>query len=312
MPERLPVSAVVDSAGLPLRLRGRTVRISSEPLLMGIVNASPDSFSDPGRRSTDQIVQRARELLAAGAALIDVGGESGRTDTPAVPEEEETTRVVPVIERLAADGVVVSVDTWRAPVAAAALAAGASMVNDVSGLADPRLAEACAETGAALVITHTRLSPKRKGFPHYADLVEDVATRLRERADEARRRGVGPEQIVFDPGLDLAKTPAQSVELIRRLPELGALSRPLLLAISRKDFVGALTGRPPRERLAGTLAALGEAVDRGAAILRVHDVAAARDYLRVRAALQGESHVPTDLRLDASLRRERGEPPSTR
>jgi dihydropteroate synthase len=302
----------MDRDGQPLQLRGRTVRISSEPLLMGIVNASPDSFSDPGGRSPEQIAQHARELAAAGAALIDVGGESGRTDTQAVPEDEEAARVVPVIERLAADGLVVSVDTWRAPVAAAALAAGAAMVNDVSGLADPRLAEACAETGAALVITHTRLPPKRKGFPHYADVVEDVATFLRERADEARRRGVRPEQIVFDPGLDLAKTPAQSLELIRRLAELRGLGRPLLLAISRKDFVGALTERPPRERLAGTLAALGEAVDSGAAILRVHDVAAARDYLRVRAALQGESPVPTDLRLDASLRRERGEPPPKR
>ena len=285
------------------------MRISSEPLLMGIVNASPDSFSDPGWRSRDQIVQHGRELAASGAALIDVGGESGRTDTQAVPEDEEAARVVPVIERLAAEGLVVSVDTWRAPVAAAALAAGAAMVNDVSGLADPGVAEACAETGAALVITHTRLTPKRKGFPHYADVVEDVATLLRERADEARRRGVGNEQIVFDPGLDLAKTPGQSVELIRRLRELRALGRPLLLAISRKDLVGAMTERPPGERLAGTLAALGEAVDAGAAILRVHDVAAARDYLRVRAALRGERHVPTDLRLDASLRREPGKPP---
>jgi dihydropteroate synthase len=303
------VSAVVDSDVLPLQLRGRTVRMSSEPLLMGIVNASPNSFSDPGGRGSEQLVHQARELAASGAALIDVGGESGRTDKPAVPEDEEAARVVPVIERLAAEGLVVSVDTWRAPVAAAALAAGAAMVNDVSGLADPLVADACAEAGAALVITHTRLPPKRKGFPDYADLVDDVVTLLRERADEARRRGVGLEQIIFDPGVDLAKTPAQSVELIRRLPELRALGRPLLLAISRKDFVGALTGRPPRERLAGTLAALGEAADRGAAILRVHDVAAARDYLRVRAGLRGESHVPTGLRLDASLRRERGEPP---
>jgi dihydropteroate synthase len=302
------MSAVVDSDALPLRLRGRTVRIG-EPLLMGIVNASPDSFSDPGGRSPDRLVQHARELAAAGAALIDVGGECGRTDKPAVPEDEEAARVVPVIERLAAEGLVVSVDTWRAPVAAAALAAGAAMVNDVSGLADPRVADACAAAGAALVITHTRLPPKRKGFPDYADLLEDVATLLRDRADEARRRGVGHEQIVFDPGLDLAKTPAQSVELLRGLAELRALGRPLLLAISRKDFVGALTGRPPRERLAGTLAALGEAVDGGAAVLRVHDVAAARDYLRVRAALRGESHVPADQRLDAALLRERGEAP---
>jgi len=295
----------MDSPVLDLRLRGRTVRISSDPLLMGIVNASPDSFSDPGRRTLDGLVQRARQLASAGATLIDVGGESGRTESPVLPEKDEAARVVPVIEQLTAEGLLVSVDTWRARVAAAALSAGAAMVNDVSGLSDPRLADPCAAADAALVITHTRLPPKRKGFPHYADLVEDVATLLRERADEARQRGVGHEQIVFDPGLDLAKSPAQSIELIRRLPELHMLGRPLLLAISRKDFVGALTGRPPRERLAGTLAVLGEAVDRGAGILRVHDVAGACDYLRVRAALQGKRRVPTDLRLDAALLRER-------
>ena len=289
-------------------MRGRTVRISGNPLLMGIVNASPDSFSDPGRHSPQVLVERAQELAAAGAALIDVGGESGRTDTPAIAEDEEVSRVVQVIERLAAENLVVSVDTWRAPVADAALAAGAAMVNDMSGLADPGVAQACAEAGAALVITHTRVPPKRKGFPDYADVIEDVATLLRERADEARQRGVGEEQIVFDPGIDLAKTPAQSVELLRRLGELRALGRPLLLAISRKDFVGALTRRPPRERLAGTLASLDAAVDGGSAILRVHDVAAVRDYLRVRAALRGEIPVPADLRLDAALRREPMEP----
>jgi dihydropteroate synthase len=289
---------------LALRLRERTVSLSGDPLLMAIVNASPDSFSDPSRPGPEGLVERARELAAAGAALIDVGGESGRTDRPAVSEGQEIARVVPVIEPLAAEGLLVSVDTWRAPVARAALAAGAAMVNDVSGLADPHLAEACAEVGAGLVITHTRLPPKRKGFPDYDDVIEDVTALLRERAEEARRRGVGQEQLVFDPGIDLAKTPAQSVEVLRRLGELHALGRPLLVAVSRKDFLGALTERPPRERLAGTLAALAEAVDRGAAILRVHDVAAARDYLRVRAALRGESPVPADLHLEVALRRE--------
>lgn len=131
-----------------------------------------------------------------------------------------------MIERLATEGLVVSVDTWRAPVAAAAVAAGAAMVNDVSGLADRQLADTGAEAGAALVITHTRLPPKRKGFPRYADVVEDVAALLHKRAGEARRRGVGDAEIVFDPGLDLAKTPAQSVELTRRLSELRTLGRP--------------------------------------------------------------------------------------
>jgi len=285
-------------------MRERTVHVSGDPLLMGIVNASPDSFSDPGRRTTARLLAHARDQAAEGAMLIDVGGESGRTDTSPVPEREEAARVVPLIEPLAAEGLLVSIDTWRAPVARAALAAGAAMVNDPSGLADPRVAEACAEVGAALVITHTRLPPKRKGFPPYRDVVEDVLGLLGERAEQARRRGVGQDQIVFDPGIDLAKTPAQSVEVLRRLDELCALGRPVLVAVSRKDLVGAVTGRPPRERLAGSLAALAEAVDRGATILRVHDVAATRDYLRMRAALRGERAVPAELRLGEELRRE--------
>jgi dihydropteroate synthase len=275
------------------------------PRLMGIVNATPDSFSDPQvPKELSELVEQAREQLAAGAALIDVGGESGRTDTEAVPVEEEIARVVPLVERLSGEGVTVSLDTWRAPVARAALDAGAAMINDVSGLSDPKVADACATAGAALVITHTRLPPKTKGFPAYADVVEDVRTFLQERAEEARARGVADEQLVFDPGIDLAKTPAESVEVLRRLPEVGELGRPLLVGVSRKDFLGALTGRPPSDRRAGTLAAVGAAVDGGAAILRVHDVADARDYLAVRAALRGETAVGEELRLDPGLRRE--------
>jgi dihydropteroate synthase len=234
--------------------------------------------------------------------LIDVGGESGRTDREPVSEHEEIERVAPLTERLAGEGLAVSVDTWRAPVARAALAAGAVMINDVSGLSDPGVADACGEAGAALVLTHTRVPPKQKGFPDYDDVVEDVARLLRERADAARSRGVDDEQLVLDPGIDLAKTPAESVEVIRRLPELAALCRPLLLAVSRKDFVGALTERPPAARLAGTLAAVGAVADGGAAILRVHDVAETADFLRVQAALRnGEDAVP---HLAEELRRE--------
>jgi dihydropteroate synthase len=287
-----------------LRLRDRTVELR-RPVLMGIVNATPDSFSDPrGQKPLDELARRALDQVAAGASLIDVGGESGRTDTEAVPVEEEIARVVPLVERLAADGVTLSVDTWRAPVARAALDAGAAMVNDVSGLSDPHVAEACARSGAALVITHTRLPPKTKGFPAYADVVDDVVRLLRERSEEARSRGVAAEQLVLDPGIDLAKTPAESVEVVRRLPELRALGRPLLLSISRKDFLGALTERSPAGRGAGTLAALGAAVDGGAAILRVHDVSDAREFLTVRAALNGDVDVPEELRLDPELRRE--------
>jgi dihydropteroate synthase len=275
----------------------------SEPLLMGIVNATPDSFSDPqGDKSLGSLIEHAHRLVEAGAAIVDVGGESGRTDRQAVPVEEERARVVPLIERLAADGLRVSVDTWRAPVARAALAAGASMVNDVSALSDIEVADACADAGAELVITHTRVPPKVKGFPEYLDVVADVADLLRERAAAAGARGVDDERIVFDPGIDLAKTPAQSVELLRRLPELVELGRPLLVAVSRKDFIGALTGRAPADRDAGTLAALGVAADAGARILRVHDVPGARDYLAVRAALADGAD--GELSLETALRRE--------
>jgi dihydropteroate synthase len=287
-----------------LRLRDRTLELR-EPLLMGIVNATPDSFSDrQAEKGVAELAELALAQVAAGAGLVDVGGESGRTDTEAVPIDEELARVLPLVGRLADTGVTVSVDTWRAPVARAALDAGAAMINDPSGLSDPEIADACAGTGAALVVTHTRLPPKTKGFPAYADVVEDVVALLRERAEEARSRGVSAEQLVFDPGIDLAKTPAESVEVLRRLPELLELGRPLLVGVSRKDFVGALTGRSPAGRRAGTLAALGAAADSGATILRVHDVADARDYLAVRAALTGAVAVGEGLRLDSSLRRE--------
>jgi dihydropteroate synthase len=288
-----------------LLLRARTLELRpGRPLLMGVLNAAPDSFSDPWPRGVGELVERGREMAAAGAAIVDVGGESGRTDRPPVAVREEIARVVPVVERLAADGIDVSVDTWRAPVARAVLDAGAAMINDVSALREPELADACAAAGAALVLTHTRIAPKTKGFPAYGELVAEVRSLLAERAEEAGRRGLDAEHIVLDPGLDLAKTPAQSVELLRRLGELRSLGRPLLVSASRKDFIGALTGRRPSERLAGTLAALDAAVAGGAAMLRVHDVVAARDYLEVRAALRGDRPVPTDLRLDLALRRE--------
>ncbi|MGI8945901.1 MAG: dihydropteroate synthase [Thermoleophilaceae bacterium] len=287
-----------------LRLGGESIELERGcPLLMGIVNATPDSFSDrPGQRSLAELTDHALALVEAGAAIVDAGGESGRSDRPAVSEAEEIARVVPLVERLARRGVRVSVDTWRAGPARAALAAGATMVNDVSGLADPVLAELCAESGAGLVVTHTRLAPKTKGFPAYDDVVADVIELLGERARRARELGVGEEQLVLDPGLDLAKTPAQSIELLRRAGELAALGRPLLLAVSRKDFVGALTGSAPGARDPGTLGALEPALELPAAIVRVHDVAGASDFLRVRRALRGEED-PPEGPLDPSLRR---------
>jgi dihydropteroate synthase len=285
-----------------LRLRDRELDLS-EPVLMGIVNATPDSFSDPqGPKRPDELAERGLRLLEEGAAIVDVGGESGRSDTEAVAVEEEIARVVPVVERLAGGGALVSVDTWRGPVARAALAAGAAMINDVSGLSDEAVAEACSETGAALVITHTEIPPKTKAFPHYDDVVASVGEFLGKRMAVARSAGVAEDRIVLDPGIDIAKTPAESIELLRRLPELARLGRPLLLAVSRKDFVGALTERAPAGRDPGTLAAVGAAVEGGAHIIRVHDVAGARDYLRVQRAVAKGADAA--LELAPELRRE--------
>jgi dihydropteroate synthase len=274
------------------------------PVLMGIVNATPDSFSDPqGRKDPGLLAERALELVQDGAAIVDVGGESGRTDREAVPEAEEAARIVPVVERLAGQGVAVSVDTWRPGPARAALEAGVAMINDVSGLTAPVLADLCAQWGAGLVVTHTRAAPKTKFFPGYDDVMADVAGLLRDRCAAARAAGVADDALLLDPGIDLAKTPAESVEVLRRLPELYVLDRPLLLAISRKDFVGAVTRRPPRGRDPGTLGAVEPALDAPAAVLRVHDVAGVRDFVAVRRTLRGQEDVPAGA-LEEGLRRE--------
>jgi dihydropteroate synthase len=290
---------------IDLRLRDRTVAVEpGRPLIMGIVNVSPDSFSDAVRIDTpDGQVRRALALVAEGADLVDVGGESGVTYTPTTPPEQEAERVVPVVERLVAEGVEVSVDTWKPAVARAAIDAGAVMLNDVSGLADPALADLAAQSGAALVVMHTRAAPKQEDFPDYGgDVIGDVEAFLRERVALARAHGVAEEQLVLDPGPDFAKTPAETVAVLRALDRLHALGRPLLLAVSRKYFLGAITGRPPAERLAGTLAAAVWAARAGAAILRVHDVAAVRDAVAVGAVLEGRSEVPDFDRDDEELK----------
>jgi len=273
------------------------------PVLMGIVNAGPDSFSDPGPRRLDGLLNQAGGMVAAGASLIDVGGESGRTDRPPVSEDEEASRVVPLIERLSGEGVVVSVDTWRAGPARSALDAGAALVNDASALSDPALADLCAATGAGLVITHTRTAPKTKGIPGHADVVADAAALLGELMATAAEKGVAEDAVLLDPGLDLGKTPAESVEILRRVGELEHLGRPLLFAISRKDFLGAITGRSPAARDPATLAAVEPALDLLGTVLRVHDVAGAADFLAVRVALRGEPSAP-DAALAERLRTE--------
>jgi dihydropteroate synthase len=298
------------ASGLAVRTTRGTVELGDRPWLMGIVNATPDSFSDGGvHRTLDDRVALAASLLRAGADVIDIGGESGVTNRPPVDADEEIDRVVPLIERVAGHlGALVSVDTYKPPVARAAIAAGAAIVNDVSGLRDPALADVCAETGAALVLMHTRAAPKQKLLDPGLDgtIVEDVREFLAERMAVAAERGVAFEQLILDPGPDFGKTPWQTVQVLRALGDLREFGRPLLLAVSRKDFVGAITGRPPRERLGGTLAAVAHGVAAGAGILRVHDLEQVADFLAVDAVLSGRAEVDQSAMLAEELRREQG------
>ncbi len=291
---------------LRLEIAGRVLELGPRPCLMGVVNASPDSFSDGARyRTLDDRLRLASELLEAGAHILDVGGESAATNRPPVDAHEEIERVVPLIERLVGDfGALVSIDTYKPAVARAALAAGASIVNDVSGLRDPTLAEVCAQSGAALVLMHTGAAPKQRlqDPDLYGDIIAEVLAFLAQRIALAEAAGVPRERVIVDPGPDFAKTPAQTIELLAGVSRLHELGCPLLMAISRKDFIGALTGRAPRERLPGTLAALAHGVDSGAHIFRVHDVAAAADFLTVRAALAGDLAPSRDLALVEELR----------
>jgi dihydropteroate synthase len=289
-----------------LMIPGGIVQLGEAPLVMGIVNATPDSFSDGGvQRTLEERVELARSMVRQGAAIIDVGGESAVTNRPAVSAETEIERVVPLIERLSSElDVLVSVDTYKPAVARAAVAAGASIINDISGLRDPDLARVSVETGAALVLMHTRAAPKQKLLDRALDgrALEDVKAFLAERIELALGQGIERRQLMLDPGPDFSKTPAQTLEVLRGLAELHELGCPLLLAVSRKDFVGAITRRPPRSRLPGTLAAISHGVKQGAHVLRVHDVAATVEFLTVAAALRGELSVAPDLRLPDELR----------
>ncbi len=297
----------------------RVLELGERPWLMGIVNASPDSFSDGGRyRTLEDRVALARDLLAAGADILDIGGESATTGRPPVAAEQEIELVAPLIERVvdlqparpSGGPVMVSVDTYKPAVARAAIAAGARIVNDVSGLRDLELAEVCAQTGAALVVMHTAAAPRqRRQDPDlYTDMVAEVLAFLEQRVAVALEAGMRREQLILDPGPDFAKTPAQTIELLAGVERLHELGLPLLMAISRKDFIGALTGRPPRERLAGTLAALAHGVDAGAQIFRVHDIAAAADFLKVRVALAGGAVPQRSLALVEELRHDPSPP----
>ncbi|MBS1109005.1 MAG: dihydropteroate synthase [Anaeromyxobacteraceae bacterium] len=251
---------------------------------------TPDSFSDGGRfLDPDAAVEHALRLASEGADIIDVGGESTRPGAPEVPEEEELRRVIPVLSMLARSRfpVPISVDTCKAAVARAALDAGAQMVNDVRALADAGMARVVAESGVPVVLMHMRGTPRdMRERATYGDVVGEVRAELAAAMARAEAVGIRRERIVLDPGIGFAKTSEQSMEVLARLPEFLSLGRPLLVGPSRKSFIGAITGAPPEERLAGTLAAVTAAVLGGATFLRVHDVAACRQAARVATALR--------------------------
>ena len=276
---------------------------------MGVVNANPDSFSDPGARTVDAVVARALDLAGQGAGALDVGAQSAITNRAPADAAEEAAAVVPVVRAVvdACPGVLVSVDTFKPPVAAAALDAGAHLVNDVSGLRDETLARLCAEAGAALVVMHTAAPPlvRRQEPGLYRRVGAEVAGFLAARVAAALGAGVGPESVVVDPGVDFTKTPAQTLELLRDLGPVVDLGRPVLLALSRKDFIGALLGRPPAGRDAGTLGAIAALRHVPDQILRVHDVRATVDLLAVLDAIAGPDAAPADLVLPEELRHQR-------
>lgn len=260
-----------------------------DPVVMGIVNVTPDSFSDGGRYlSHSAAVQHGLELEAEGASILDVGGESTRPGAQPVSADEELQRVVPVIAGLREAGArsKISIDTSKAAVAAAALDAGATLVNDVTALrGDPEMVGVVAGRGAECCLMHMLGEPRTmQEDPHYEEVVSDVKGFLEARMAFAVAHGVAEERILLDPGIGFGKNDVHNLELLGRLEELTALGRPLLIGTSRKSFLGHLTGRPVGERLAATIATNVIAYERGAQIFRVHDVAPVRDALRIAAA----------------------------
>jgi dihydropteroate synthase len=259
-------------------------------LVMGIVNRTPDSFFDGGRMDLAASVDHALGLVDDGADILDVGAVKAGPGAE-VPLEEEMERLIPLVGRLAVvTDIPLSIETARHEVARAALAAGAALVNDVSGLSDPGLPEVCAEAGAAVVLMHHGGQLRgRPRHPHYVDVVAAVADEVERLAHIAMRAGVTSDALVVDPGLDFGKNTFQSLELVRRLPELVARGRPVLVAASRKDIVGETLAQPPEERLEGSLAVVALAVRDGAAIVRVHDVAPSVRVVRMAEAVIGQS-----------------------
>ena len=254
---------------------------------MGVVNVTPDSFSDGGvYYARDAAIAHARRLAEDGADIIDIGGESTRPGSAPVSEQEERGRILPVLEALGE--LCVSVDTRRPAVMRAALAAGASMINDVQALQAPGALDAVRDSQCAVCLMHMQGEPATmQREPHYDDVVAEVKAFLRQRLAAAEAAGIARERIVIDPGFGFGKTAAHNLTLLRRLDEFGELGVPLLAGLSRKSTIGKITGRPAGERLAGSVAMALIAAQRGATILRVHDVKETRDVIALWQALIG-------------------------
>jgi len=273
------------------RCRGREVVCGQKTLIMGILNVTPDSFSDGGKFvDPEQAVARGLQMVAEGADIIDIGGESTRPGSKPVPAKEEIRRTIPIIAELKKQSRgLISIDTRNAETARAAIAAGADIINDISALADPQMVNVAAETGAGLVLMHMQGTPQTmQNDPRYGDVVSEVGRFLEERAAFAIERGVAPEQIALDPGIGFGKTDEHNLALLRGIPALAAAGRPVLIGASRKGFIGRLTGCEPADRLAGSLAAAVFSMLRGVQILRVHDVKESCDAARLVDTLRAQ------------------------
>jgi len=285
-------SGVVDSHSV-LHCRGRALGLEP-PVVMGVLNVTPDSFSDGGRFvRLDDAVGRGIQMAEEGAAIIDVGGESTRPGAQAVGLDEELRRVIPVIAQLRSrTQAVISVDTSKPQVMLAAAAAGAAMINDVRALREPGALEAAVTSGCAVCLMHMLGEPRTmQDAPSYQDVVADVRRFLAERVAACRGARLPPERIVVDPGFGFGKSLAHNLELLRHLHEVAVDGLPVLVGLSRKSMVGAITGRSPAERIHGSVALAVVAALKGARILRVHDVAATVDALRTVAAVKSpENH----------------------
>ncbi len=278
-----------------MRLQCGKFRLLLErPLVMGVINVTPDSFSDGGSfTTTAQAVAYARSLIAEGADILDIGGESTRPGALPVALEEERRRVLPVLEQLADCGVPVSVDTRKPELMREAIAAGASMVNDINALGAPDALEAVAETQTAVCLMHKQGDPQTmQQDPRYVDVVCEVRAFLSARLDAAQRGGIGRERLVVDPGFGFGKTFEHNLAILRQLEQISTLGVPVLAGLSRKSMLGRITGREAGERVFASVAAALIAVQKGASIVRVHDVAATRDALAVWAAVNSQDESP--------------------